>query len=94
MLKQPNFAVALKYDHEKENSSAAVTAKGARLTADQILKIAEEHDIPLYKDPELVSLLSQIPLGDEIPQELYLAVAEVIAFAYELSGKHISENIS
>lgn len=86
----PNFAVALKYDHEKDNAPT-VTAKGARLTADQILKIAEEHDIPLYKDPELVKMLAKIPLGDEIPQELYLAVAEVIAFAYGLSGKHVSD---
>lgn len=82
----PNFAVALKYDREKDNAPT-VTGKGARLMADQILKIADEHDIPIYKDPELVKMLSQIPLGDEIPQELYLAVAEVIAFAYGLSGK-------
>lgn len=85
----PNFAVALKYDHEKDNAPI-VTAKGARLTADQILKIAEEHNIPLYKDPELVQMLAKIPLGDEIPQELYLAVAEVIAFAYGLSNKTLS----
>ncbi len=85
----PNFAVALKYDHEKDNAPV-VTAKGARLTADQILKIAEEHNIPLYKDPELVQMLAKIPLGDEIPQELYLAVAEVIAFAYGLSNKTLS----
>jgi flagellar biosynthesis protein len=87
----PNFAVALKYDHKKDNAPT-VTAKGARLTADQILKIADEHDIPLYKDAELVKMLSKIPLGDEIPQELYLAVAEVIAFAYGLSNKIIPEN--
>jgi flagellar biosynthesis protein len=82
----PNFAVALKYELEKDNAPI-VTAKGARLTADEIVRIAEEHNIPLYKDPELVKMLSKIPLGDEIPQELYLAVAEVIAFAYGLSNK-------
>ena len=86
----PSFAVALKYDHENDDAPT-VTAKGARLIADQILKIAEENDIPLYKDPELVKMLSQIPLGDEIPQELYVAVAEVIAFAYGLSGKANSD---
>lgn len=64
-----------------------MTAKGVRLTADQIVKIAEEHNIPLYKDPELVKMLSTIPLGDEIPENLYVAVAEVIAFAYSLSNK-------
>lgn len=82
----PNFAVALKYELEKD-SAPTVTAKGARLNAEQILNIAREHDIPIYKDPELVEMLSKIPLGDEIPEELYLAVAEVIAFAYGLSGK-------
>jgi flagellar biosynthesis protein len=82
----PNFAVALKYDQEK-NNAPIVTAKGAHLTADQILKIAEEHDLPIYKDPELVKMLSKIPLGDEIPENLYVAVAEVIAFAYGLSNK-------
>lgn len=84
----PNFAVALKYELEKDNAPT-VTAKGARLNAEQILKIAEEHHIPIYKDPELVNMLAKIPLGDEIPEELYLAVAEVIAFAYGLSGKTI-----
>ena len=82
----PNFAVALKYEKEKHNAPV-VTAKGARLTADQIVQIAQEHDIPLYKDPELVKMLSKIPLGDEIPENLYVAVAEVIAFAYGLSNK-------
>ena len=90
MILPPVFAVALKYDHENDDAPT-VTAKGARLIADQILKIAEENDIPLYKDPELVKMLSQIPLGDEIPQELYVAVAEVIAFAYGLSGKANSD---
>jgi flagellar biosynthesis protein len=51
------------------------------------LGLAEEHEVPLREDPELAALLSQIPLGDEIPEALYLAVAEVIAFAYALSGK-------
>lgn len=86
----PNFAVALKYEQEK-NNAPVVTAKGARLNADQILKIAQEHDIPLYKDPELAQMLSKIPLGDEIPQELYVAVAEVIAFAYGLSNENLSK---
>jgi flagellar biosynthesis protein len=88
----PNFAVALKYDQEK-NNAPVVTAKGARLTADQILKIAEEHDLPIYKDPELVKMLSKIPLGDEIPENLYVAVAEVIAFAYGLSNKTLPKSL-
>jgi flagellar biosynthesis protein len=53
--------------------------------------VASEHDIPLYHDAELVNLLSQVPIGDEIPQELYLAVAEVLAFTYALNGKSLTE---
>ncbi|MEQ1637220.1 MAG: EscU/YscU/HrcU family type III secretion system export apparatus switch protein [Methylococcales bacterium] len=79
-----DIAVALKYDGQ---GAPKVTAKGAGFTAETILKIAEQHGIPLQTDPELVSILAQIPLGNEIPRELYLAVAEVIAFAFGLSGK-------
>lgn len=79
-----DIAVALKYDGK---NAPKVTAKGSGLTAQQILTLAEQHNIPLQTDPELVNILAQIPLGDEIPKELYLAVAEVIAFAYFLSGK-------
>lgn len=79
-----DIAVALKYDGK---NAPKVTAKGEGLTAEQILGIAEQHGIPLQTDPELVKILAQIPLGDEIPNELYVAVAEVIAFAYFLSGK-------
>ncbi|MDD5580601.1 MAG: EscU/YscU/HrcU family type III secretion system export apparatus switch protein [Methylobacter sp.] len=79
-----DIAVALKYDGK---NAPKVTAKGKGLTAEQILEIAELHGIPLQTDAELVKILAQIPLGDEIPNELYIAVAEVIAFAYFLSGK-------
>jgi flagellar biosynthesis protein len=83
-LNKPDLVLALTYDgHE----APRVSAKGRGTVADQILALAEQHDIPLRKDPELAELLSQVPLGAEIPQALYLAVAEVIAFAYLLSGK-------
>jgi len=79
-----DIAVALKYDGK---NAPTVTAKGSGLTAEQILSLAEQHGIPLQTEPELVKILAQIPLGDEIPNELYTAVAEVLAFAYFLSGK-------
>jgi len=79
-----DIAVALRYDGK---NAPKVTAKGTGLSAEQILQIAEQHGIPLQTEPELVKILAQIPLGDEIPNELYVAVAEVIAFAYILSGK-------
>ena len=78
-------AVALKYDGK--NAAPRVTAKGKGHIAAEILAIAHKYDIPLYEDPALVNLLSQLKLGDEIPKSLYVAIAEVIAFAYFISGK-------
>ena len=84
-----DLAVALKYDG---NNAPKVTAKGEGITAQQILELAERHNIPLQNQPELARILAQVPLGDEIPRELYIAVAEVIAFAYFLSGKTPADN--
>ncbi|MCU7829389.1 MAG: EscU/YscU/HrcU family type III secretion system export apparatus switch protein [Candidatus Thiodiazotropha sp. (ex Myrtea sp. 'scaly one' KF741663)] len=82
--KTPNLAIALNYDGE---NTPRLTAKGRDELAQRILTLAKEHDVPLHEDAELAALLSQIPLGEEIPESLYRAVAEVIAFAYLLSGK-------
>ena len=79
-----DIAVALKYDGE---SAPKVTAKGEGLSAEQIIALAEKHGIPMQTEPQLAQVLAQIPLGDEIPRELYVAVAEIISFAYYLSGK-------
>ncbi len=84
VINPPDIAVALNYNG---THAPRVIAKGKRKTAEQIIDLAKEHNIPLHTDVVLVDVLSRIPLGDEIPQELYLAVAEVIAFAYLLSGK-------
>ncbi|MCW8906067.1 MAG: EscU/YscU/HrcU family type III secretion system export apparatus switch protein [Sedimenticola sp.] len=80
----PEKAVALLYDGE---NAPRVTAKGEGKIAEEIFRLAREHDIPLQNDPQLAAVLSQIPLGDEIPEALYRAIAEVIAFAYLVSGK-------
>ncbi|MCI0653598.1 MAG: EscU/YscU/HrcU family type III secretion system export apparatus switch protein [Methylococcaceae bacterium] len=81
----PRIAIALHYD---KKIAPRVTAKGKGQAAEQILKIAEQHDIPLQEDAELARLLGTIPLGSEIPTELYQAVAEVIAFTYLLGGRN------
>jgi flagellar biosynthesis protein len=81
---QPSTAVALHYDGKE---APRVTAKGSGKLAEQIIALAKEHGIPLHEDADLITLLAKLDLGDEIPQPLYLAVAEVIAFAYILSGK-------
>ncbi|WP_031432283.1 EscU/YscU/HrcU family type III secretion system export apparatus switch protein [Methylomarinum vadi] len=84
-----DLAVALKYDGK---NAPKVTAKGEGVTAQQILELAERHGVPLQNQPELARILAQVPLGDEIPRELYVAVAEIIAFAYLLSGKIPADN--
>ena len=78
------IAVALEYDGK---NAPKVTAKGVSALAEQIIAVANEHGIPLQEDEGLVEILSTIQLGDEIPENLYRAVAEVIAFAYILTGK-------
>jgi flagellar biosynthesis protein len=73
----PRVAVALQYDR---GQAPRVTAKGQGMVADRIVAAAREHDIPIEEDPVLARALAQIPLDDEIPEELYRAVAEVIGF--------------
>ncbi len=79
-------AVSLKWDGK---GAPKVTAKGHGDVAERIIEIAKQHQIPLSEDKALVSVLSGVELGTEIPPELYVAVAEVIAFAYRLRGKHL-----
>lgn len=78
------LAVALKYDG---TGAPRVTAKGGGPVAERIVELALQHDIPMQENAPLVQLLAQVELDTEIPPALYLAVAEVIAFAYYLSGK-------
>lgn len=77
-------AVALFYDGQ---NTPKVTAKGTGAVAESIIAVAEEHGVPLCDNSALVELLVQLELGDEIPETLYLAVAYIIAFAYQLEGK-------
>jgi flagellar biosynthesis protein len=87
-INSPDIAIALSYDGKR---APRITAKGQGLVAEQIIEHAKEHNIPLHTDTAMVKVLSKLSLGDEIPRELYLAVAEVIAFVYLLSGKQPRE---
>ena len=81
---EQRLAVALEYDGD---NAPTVTAKGFGEIADKIMAIAKQQGIHLHEDNGLVEILAQINLGEEIPEDLYRAVAEVIAFAYIISGK-------
>ncbi|RAP33913.1 hypothetical protein DID77_02330 [Candidatus Marinamargulisbacteria bacterium SCGC AG-439-L15] len=76
-------AIAVKYDTEK-SKAPKIIATGKGLIAEEILKIAEDHEVPLYEDETLADILSKLELDAEIPPKLYTVVAEVLAFVYQL----------
>ncbi len=78
-------AVALKYNKEK-SGAPTVVAKGKGEVANNIIKLAQEHDIFIKKDADLVELLSKIEINKEIPPMLYKAVAEVFSFIYKMTN--------
>lgn len=77
-------AVAIKYWPESDNAPKVV-AKGSGKIAEKIIKIAEEHDLYLHNDPDLIEVLSQLDLNEEIPPNLYVVIAEMLAFVYSLN---------
>jgi flagellar biosynthesis protein len=79
------IAIALHYD--KGDGAPRVVAKGKGSLGAKIIEVAKEHDIPIEENEVLAGALSHIELGDEIPAELYKAVAEVLIFVLRLSGR-------
>ena len=77
-------AVALFYDGD---AAPQVTAKGEGCEAQQIIDLARQHKIPLCENPGLVQILSTIELGDHIPNTLYVCIAQILSYAYQLQGK-------
>lgn len=78
------LAVALHYD---QTGAPRVVAKGRGSIGEKIIEIAKAHDIPIEENEILAGALSNVELGDEIPAELYKAVAEVLVFVLQLSGR-------
>ena len=80
-------AVALAYE---DNSAAPrITGQGEGFVAEAILARAKEFGIPTKTEPELVEFLMQLKLNELVPPKLYAAVAEVLAWAYEVDGKSV-----
>ncbi|MDV3503229.1 EscU/YscU/HrcU family type III secretion system export apparatus switch protein [Marinobacter sp. M-5] len=79
-----NAAVALKYDGK---TAPTIAATGTHELAEEIIRIAREHNVPLYENPELASILARLDLNEEIPETLYQIIAEILAFAFNLQGK-------
>ena len=78
------MAIALFYD---EKNTPIITARGHNQLAEAIIEVAQDHNILLHEDQVLCTSLEQTEIGEEIPKELYLAVAEVIAFSYIITGR-------
>ena len=76
-------AIALEYDGE---AAPRVSATGQDALAERIIAVARKHGVPMVENNELAVLLAQLDLGDEIPETLYLCVAQIIAFAMIKSG--------
>jgi len=81
-----HLSIAIKYTPKKMDAPVIV-AKGAGHVAMRIREIAREHNIPLVENPPVARLLHKLDLGATIPEEMFKAVAEILAYVYSLKGK-------
>jgi flagellar biosynthesis protein len=77
-----SLAVALSY--ATGDPAPRVVAKGRGLIAEEIIRRAKEHGVYVHESPELVTLLQQVDLDDKIPPQLYVVVAELLAWLYQV----------
>ncbi len=84
---QRSTAVAVRYD--TKDAAPRVVAKGYGNIADMIIRTAKENDLYVHESPELVNLLMQVDLDAQIPPQLYVAIAELLAWIYALEEKTI-----
>lgn len=84
--KLTKLASALSY---KQNDNApVVVASGKGTVADAIIETAKKHNVPVYEDPDCAYLLSFSDIGKEIPEDLYLAVAKILAFVCDIDKNY------
>ena len=81
-LKKSQKAVALSYE-EKVDDAPKVVASGKGLIAEKILELANEHNIPIHSDADLVEILFVLEIDENIPIEVYSVVAEIFTHIYE-----------
>ncbi len=81
-MKEDKVGVALEYSGEIPKILAV--ARG--LFFDRLIQIAREYNITIYQDPDLAEVLSQVPVGIEIPETLFKAVSEVLAYCYRINS--------
>ncbi len=86
-----SLAVALKY--APGDAAPKVVAKGRGLIAAEIISRAREHGVYVHESPELVALLSDVDLDDRIPPALYIAVAELLAWLYQVENRSAAPSV-
>lgn len=79
-------AVALRYD-ALHDPAPRVVAKGRGVLADRIVALAQAHGVHVHEDPDFVALLAALDIDAPIPEELYRAAAEVLAFVYRVNKR-------
>ena len=80
-------AAALQYDQER-HEAPVIVAKGSSAVAERIVALAKKHDIPLQRDPELLQILMKLEINQEIPENVFHAVAEVLPMVYKANRKY------
>jgi flagellar biosynthesis protein len=80
----PLKVIALRYQAQ-EYRAPKITAKGCGYVAERILETAKAHNIPVREDKNLIKVLPRLDLEQEIPPDVYKAVAEILAFVYRLT---------
>ncbi|NCC80792.1 MAG: hypothetical protein EOM04_00765 [Clostridia bacterium] len=80
-------AAALKYNRKDGQGAPRVVALGKGNVAKKIIEKAQENGIPLYEDPVVVEKLIELDINQEIPEDLYQTVAEILAYIYKLTQK-------
>jgi flagellar biosynthesis protein len=83
-----SLAIALAY--APGDTAPRIVAKGRGLIADEIIRRARQHGVFVHESPELVTLLMQSNLDDRIPPQLYVVIAELLAWIYRLEQKQIA----
>ncbi|MBJ6763116.1 flagellar biosynthesis protein FlhB [Corallococcus sp. H22C18031201] len=83
---EAELAIALKYDKQTDGAPRVV-AKGMRLKAEKIREIAKQYGIPVMRNVSLANALYRVDVGQEVPEELYDAVAEVLNFVFALQNE-------
>ncbi len=85
-MPEDKTAVALRYD-PGAGELPCVTARGRGLIAEQILRLAAEHGVPIRRDPDLAALLARLAPGSAVPAEAFAAVAAILAALYRLDAE-------